>query len=92
MLKRLRRYLVAGLLVWLPLAVTFGLLRFLIALMDKTLNLLPVAYRPEEWLPVAIPGLGVILTIVVLLFTGLKALPQEAQNSNCGSGFSRDHL
>jgi uncharacterized membrane protein len=53
--------------------VTFGLLRFLIALMDKTLDLLPVAYRPEEWLPVAIPGLGVILTIVVLLLTGLLA-------------------
>jgi uncharacterized membrane protein len=73
MLKRLRRYLVAGLLVWLPLAVTFGLLRFLIALMDRTLDLLPVAYRPEEWLPVAIPGLGVILTIAVLLLTGLLA-------------------
>ena len=73
MLKRLRRYLVAGLLVWLPLAVTFGLLRFLIGVMDKTLNLLPPAYRPEEWLPVAIPGLGVILTIIVLLVTGLLA-------------------
>ena len=73
MLKRLRRYLVAGLLVWLPLAVTYGLLRFLITLMDKTLNLLPAAYRPEEWLPVAIPGLGVILTIAVLLVTGLLA-------------------
>ena len=73
MLKRLRRYLVAGLLVWLPLAVTFGLLKFLIGLMDRTLNLLPPAYRPEEWLPVAIPGLGVILTIIVLLITGLLA-------------------
>ena len=73
MLKRFRRYLVAGLLVWLPLAVTYGLLRFLITLMDKTLNLLPAAYQPEEWLPVAIPGLGVILTIVVLLVTGLLA-------------------
>jgi uncharacterized membrane protein len=73
MLKRLRRYLVAGLLVWLPLAVTFGLLRFLIGVMDKTLNLLPAAYRPEAWLPVAIPGLGVILTIIVLLVTGLLA-------------------
>ena len=73
MLKRLRRYLVAGLLVWLPLAVTFGLLRFLIGLMDRTLNLLPMAYRPEEWLPIAVPGLGVILTVIVLLVTGLLA-------------------
>lgn len=73
MLKRLRRYLVAGVLVWLPLGVTYFLLRFLISVMDNTLKLLPEAYRPEEWLPFAIPGLGVILTIIVLLFTGLLA-------------------
>jgi uncharacterized membrane protein len=71
--KRLRRYLVAGVLVWLPLGVTFILLRFLIGLMDRTLNLIPAAYRPEELLGVAIPGLGVILTIIVLLVTGLLA-------------------
>lgn len=72
-MKRLRRYLVAGILVWLPLAVTFLLLRFLIGVMDNTLNLLPAAYRPEEWLGFAVPGLGVILTIIVLLVTGLLA-------------------
>ncbi len=73
MLKRLRRYLVAGVLIWLPLGVTYFLLRFLIGVMDNTLKLLPEAYRPEEWLPFAIPGLGVILTIIVLLVTGLLA-------------------
>lgn len=72
-MKRLRRYLVAGILVWLPLAVTFLLLRFLIGVMDKTMTLLPAAYRPEAWLGFAIPGLGVILTIIVLLVTGLLA-------------------
>lgn len=72
-MKRLRRYLVAGILVWLPLAVTYLLLRFLIGVMDKTMTLLPAAYRPEAWLGVAIPGLGVILTVVVLLVTGLLA-------------------
>ena len=72
-MKRFRRYLVAGILVWLPLGVTFLLLRFLIGLMDQSLKLLPSAYRPEEWLGVAIPGLGVILTILVLLLTGLLA-------------------
>ena len=70
---KLRRYLVAGILVWLPLGVTFFLLRFLIGLMDQTLNLVPAQYRPEEWLGFAIPGLGVILTIIVLLLTGLLA-------------------
>ena len=37
MMKRLRRYLVAGILVWLPLGVTIVIVRFLIGLMDKTL-------------------------------------------------------
>ena len=72
-MKRLRRYLVAGILVWLPLGVTFVLLRFLVGVMDKTLNLLPKSYQPVEWLGVAIPGLGVILTIIVLLLTGILA-------------------
>ena len=71
MMKRLRRYLVAGLLVWLPLGVTIFLFRVLIGLMDKTLIFIPRQYHPEEWLGVAIPGLGVILTILLLLITGV---------------------
>ena len=83
---KLRRYLVAGILVWLPLGVTFFLLSFLIGLADKTLNLLPARYRPDQWslpewvpdwlaaiLPDAIPGLGFVLTVIVLLLTGLLA-------------------
>jgi uncharacterized membrane protein len=73
MMKRLRRYLVAGILVWLPLGITYFLLRFLVGLMDKTLGLLPKPYQPEQWFGVPIPGLGVILTIIVLLITGLLA-------------------
>ena len=70
---RLRRYLVAGILVWVPLAVTYFLLRFAVGLMDRTLLLLPQQYRPEELLGFRIPGLGVILTVIVLLTTGLLA-------------------
>jgi len=70
---RLRRYLVAGILVWAPLAVTYFLLRFAVGLMDRTLLLLPQQYRPEELLGFRIPGLGVILTVIVLLTTGLLA-------------------
>ena len=72
-IKRLRRYLVAGILVWLPIGITILLLRILIGLMDKTLLLIPGRYRPEEWLGFAIPGLGLVLTFVVLLLTGLLA-------------------
>lgn len=72
-MKRLRRYLVAGLLIWAPLAVTFLLLRIAVNLMDKTLAIIPQQYRPEELLGFSIPGLGVILTFVVLFITGMLA-------------------
>lgn len=80
-MKRIRRYLVAGLLVWLPLAVTFFLLKLAVGLMDRSLLLIPSKYRPEILLqnlfqtqdPVVIPGLGVILTFIVLLLTGVLA-------------------
>ena len=72
-MKRLRRYLVAGLLIWAPLAVTFLLLRFAVNVMDKTLAVIPQQYRPEELLGFHIPGLGVILTFLVLFITGMLA-------------------
>ena len=72
-MKRLRRYLVAGILVWAPLAVTFVLLRFAVNLMDKSLAVVPDRYMPEQVLGFHIPGLGVILTFVVLLVTGMLA-------------------
>ncbi|MDH3621294.1 MAG: DUF502 domain-containing protein [Gammaproteobacteria bacterium] len=72
-MKRLRRYLVAGLLIWAPLAITFVLLRFAVNLMDKTLAVIPQQYRPEELLGFHIPGLGVILTFIVLFITGMLA-------------------
>ncbi|MBA1444171.1 MAG: DUF502 domain-containing protein [Chromatiales bacterium] len=70
---QLRRYLVAGLLVWLPLGATFFVVRLLVRWMDNSLLLVPQAYRPENLLGFAIPGLGVVLTLVILLFTGLVA-------------------
>ena len=72
-MKRLRRYLVAGILVWAPLAVTWFLLKVGVGLMDKTLAIIPAQYQPDELLGVHIPGLGVILTIIVLLVTGVLA-------------------
>ena len=68
-----RRYLVAGLLVWAPLLVTWWILVTLVDLMDRTLLLLPHAYRPDNLLGFHVPGLGVILALVALLFTGIIA-------------------
>jgi len=59
--------------VWLPLGITYILLRFLIGLMDRSLKYVPERFLPEAWLGISIPGLGVILTIIVLLVTGLLA-------------------
>ena len=70
-MKRLRRYLVAGILVWVPLGVTLLLINFLVGFMDRTLGLIPLAYRPETLLGFQIPGLGVILTIIILIVTGV---------------------
>jgi len=67
----LRRYLVAGVLVWLPILATLWVVRFLVRVMDYTLLLLPAAYRPEAVVGFALPGLGAVLAFVVLLITGL---------------------
>ena len=70
---RLRRVLVAGVLVWVPLGITVILLRFLIGLADQTLELIPGPYQPEALLGRPIPGLGVVLSLVLLFLTGLVA-------------------
>jgi uncharacterized membrane protein len=69
----LRRYLVAGLLVWLPLGASYFVVSLLVEWMDRTLLLLPEAYRPDNLLGFHIPGLGVVLSLLVLFFTGLIA-------------------
>jgi uncharacterized membrane protein len=69
----LRRYIVAGLLVWVPLGVTLFVLNLFVDIMDQTLLLLPPAYRPENILGFNIPGLGIVLTALVLITTGVLA-------------------
>jgi uncharacterized membrane protein len=64
----LRRYLIAGLLVWLPIIATVLVVRFILDLMDQ---LLPAPLRPEALLGVHIPGLGALLALLLLVATGL---------------------
>ncbi|HEY2418996.1 MAG TPA: DUF502 domain-containing protein [Steroidobacteraceae bacterium] len=64
----LRRYLIAGLLVWLPIIATVLVVRFILNLLDQ---LLPRPLRPEVLLGVHIPGLGALVALVILLATGL---------------------
>ena len=67
----LRRYLVAGLLVWVPLGITFIVIKFLLDLMDRLLLVLPVEWRPETVLGFSIPGFGLVLAVFILLVTGM---------------------
>lgn len=69
----MRKYLMAGLLVWLPLGVTVLVINFLIETFDQVLILLPSAYRPDELLGYHIPGFGLLMTVVVILVTGIIA-------------------
>ncbi len=72
-MSSLKRYFITGLLIWVPLGITIWVLSALIGAMDQTLLLLPEHWRPHYWLGVYIPGLGVILTGVVIVLSGLFA-------------------
>lgn len=68
-----RKYLLAGLVVWLPILATFGILRFIVELLDQTISLLPKSYQPEQLFGFRMPGFGVVLSLLLLFFTGLIA-------------------
>jgi len=67
----LRRYLVAGVLVWLPILATIWVVSFMLHIMDRTLLLLPPAYRPQALVGFALPGAGLVLALAIVLLTGL---------------------
>ena len=67
----MKKYLITGLLVWIPLAITLWVLHLIVTTMDLTLTLLPPVFLPE--FARNIPGLGVLLTILVVLLTGVLA-------------------
>jgi len=68
-----KRYIIAGLLIWVPVMITIWVLSVLVGMMDQTLLLLPPEWRTEAWLGFHIPGLGALLTLLVVLGTGAFA-------------------
>jgi uncharacterized membrane protein len=70
-MRAVRRYLMAGLLIWLPVGVTWLTFKFLLDMTDGLLTLLPEHYRPEALFGFNIPGLGALLALAVLLLTGV---------------------
>ena len=67
----MKRYFITGLLIWVPLGMTAWVLKFLIDTMDQSLLLLPDNLQPERLLGMNIPGMGTILTLLVVFITGL---------------------
>jgi len=68
-----RKYLITGLLIWIPLVITIWVLKLVVDTLDQTLLLLPDQWRTESFLGVHVPGLGVILTLVIVFVTGVFA-------------------
>lgn len=69
----IKRYFITGLLIWVPLAITAWVLVLIVGTMDQSLLLLPEAIHPRNLLGFDIPGVGAIMTLMVILFTGLLA-------------------
>ncbi|MBX7230262.1 MAG: DUF502 domain-containing protein [Burkholderiaceae bacterium] len=69
----LKRYFVTGLLVLVPLAITLWVLKLIITTMDQTLLLLPQPFQKPELFGYNLPGIGLVLTIAVVLLVGVLA-------------------
>jgi len=69
-MSAVRKWLVAGLLVVVPVAITLSVLQWIIGTLDRTLLILPEAWQPDRLIGVHIPGLGVLLTLAILLTVG----------------------
>jgi uncharacterized membrane protein len=68
-----KKYLITGLLIWIPLVITIWVLKVIFDALDQSLLLLPDSFQTEHWLGVHIPGLGAILTLAVVFVTGVFA-------------------
>ena len=73
MMSSLRRWLLAGLLVLVPLTITLSVLDWIVGLADHTLLILPGAWHPDKLLGFHIPGFGVLLTLGIVLLMGAIA-------------------
>ena len=69
----LKKYFITGLLIWLPLAITYMVISWIVGTLDAILLWLPEEYQPSRYLGVHIPGVGVIASLLLVFFTGLVA-------------------
>lgn len=69
----MKRYLITGLVIWAPLAITIWVLQFFIGAMDQSLRLLPAEWQPKALFGFYLPGVGALLTVLIILVTGMVA-------------------
>ncbi len=69
--RKIRNYLIGGLLVWIPIMITVWVIRFVSGILDSSLVLLPPSWRPEAVFGTYVPGVGVVLSLLLLLLTGV---------------------
>ncbi len=72
-MSSIRRWLLAGLLVLVPLAITLGVLNWIVGTLDQTLQILPGSWHPDKLLGFHLPGFGVLLTLLIVLVMGAIA-------------------
>ncbi len=69
----IKRYFITGLLIWVPLVITGWVLSLIVSTLDQSLRLLPESIHPQNLVGFAIPGVGALLTLAMILLTGLLA-------------------
>ncbi|UCV13171.1 DUF502 domain-containing protein [Dechloromonas denitrificans] len=69
----MKRYFITGLLIWVPLVITGWVLSTIVSALDQSLRLLPESIHPQHLFGFAIPGAGALLTLGMILLTGLLA-------------------
>ncbi len=67
----MRKYFITGLLILVPLAITAWVLNLVISTMDQSLLFVPVRWQPRTLIGFDIPGLGTVLTVLIVFLTGL---------------------
>ena len=69
----MKKYLITGLLIWIPLVITIWVLTLVVDTLDRSLLLLPEQFRKDSWLLTHVPGMGVVMTLAIVFVTGVFA-------------------
>lgn len=67
----MKRYLITGLLIWVPLVITVWVIHLIVGALDQSLRLLPADWQPQALFGFQVPGMGVALTLIIILMTGV---------------------